>query len=180
MALLRGGLVRKKKKTSERHSLEKRRGRGTQREVEWHQDGVLKIEVWTLGGWEGQGTHAGDGDAGSSSSPSVLCRVSSGLSVLALGGVVAEVRVHQCRIVGKDDAGHTAEHEARLTWRRARVTFGSGVSGGRYGKGDGHGYEGERREDATHQGMERNGATDDLTCYSPGDKGATQVGEAPP
>jgi len=29
--------------------------------------GVLDIEIWTVGGRERQGTHAGDGDAGSSS-----------------------------------------------------------------------------------------------------------------
>jgi len=48
-----------------------------------------------VGGWEGQARHTGGGDTSSTSSLSVLCHVSLGVSVLAVGGVVAEVRTGQ-------------------------------------------------------------------------------------
>jgi len=74
-----------------------------------------------VGGWEGQARHAGGGDASSTLSLSVLCHVSLGVSVLAVGGVVAEVRT------GQNMKKWHSLREGRTTTRAAWV-MGTGMA----------------------------------------------------
>ena len=74
-----------------------------------------------MGGWEGQARHAGGGDTSLTLSLSVLCHVSLGVSMLAVGGVVAEVRT------GQNMKKWHSLREGRMTTRAAWV-MGTGMA----------------------------------------------------